>query len=334
MAHIYVTTSETKVGIEGGRLTIKNRDETIRTVPKQTVESITVFGNAVLSTQCIQFCLTNGISVSFFSGKGKYFGRLESTAHHKVEILEQQIDAFRDNQFCLELCKRIISAKIRNQEVVLRRYAKDHTVKLEMLIKDMKIYRDKVEIADGVERLLGYEGMAARTYFEALSEIIELDFKFNGRSRRPPRDPFNSMLSLGYTLLMYEIYPKVENEGMSPYYAVLHKNYANHPALISDLMEEWRSVIVDSTVLSLVQGHEITSEHFEYADDSQGVFLTKEGLSKFINKFEKTMNRTSRYLLYDQAERTMRKSIQEQCRRMRIAIANEDVNEYAPVIIR
>ena len=202
MAHIYVTTSETKVGIEGGRLTIKNRDETIRTVPKQIVESITVFGNAVLSTQCIQFCLTNGISVSFFSGKGKYFGRLESTAHHKVEILEQQIDVFRDNQFCLELCKRIISAKIRNQEVVLRRYAKEHTVKLEMLIKDMKIYRDKVEIADGVERLLGYEGMAARTYFEALSEIIEPDFKFNGRSRRPPRDPFNSMLSLGYTLLM------------------------------------------------------------------------------------------------------------------------------------
>ena len=121
---------------------------------------------------------------------------------------------------------------------------------------------------------------------------------------------------------------------MSPYYAVLHKNYANHPALVSDLMEEWRSVIVDSTVLSLVQGHEIKSEHFEYADHSEGVFLTKEGLSKFINKFEKTMNRTSRYLPYDQAERTMRKSIQEQCCRMRIAIANEDVNEYAPVIIR
>ena len=198
----------------------------------------------------------------------------------------------------------------------------------------MKIYRDKVEHSNNAEQLLGYEGMAARTYFEALSEIIEPEFKFSGRSRRPPRDPFNSMLSLGYTLLMYEIYPKAENEGLSPYYAVLHKNYTNHPALISDLMEEWRSVIVDSTVLSLVQGHEIKPEHFEYADNSQGVFLTKEGLSKFINKFEKTMNRTSRYLLYDQAERSMRKSIQEQCRRMRIAIANEDVNEYAPVIIR
>ena len=126
-----------------------------RSVPKQTVESITVFGNAVLSTQCIQICLINGISVSFFSGKGKYFGRLESTVHHKVEVLEQQIDIFRDSQFSLELCKRIVSAKIRNQEVVLRRYTKEQTIKLDMLIKDMKIYRDKVEHSNGTEHFVG-----------------------------------------------------------------------------------------------------------------------------------------------------------------------------------
>ena len=334
MSHVYVTTGETSVGIDGGRITIKNKDNLIRTIPKETVESISVFGNAILTAKCIQFCLTNGISVSFFSGRGKYFGRLESTAHRKIEVLEQQIDAFRDYELCLEICKRIVSAKIRNQEIVLRRYAKESVSKLSRLICDMKIYREKAENSDIIHSTLGYEGMAARTYFSALSEIVDPEFKFNVRSRRPPMDPFNSMLSLGYTLLMYELYPKAENEGLSPYYAAFHKTYANQPALISDLMEEWRSVIVDSTVLSLVQGHEIKPEHFEYAEDGNGVFLTKEGMSKFINKFEKTMNRTSRYLLYDQTERTMRKAMHEQCHRMRLAIINGDANEYAPIVIR
>ena len=84
MAHVYVTTSETKVGIEGGRLTIKSRDETVRSVPKQTVESYYSLWECSTKYTMYSICLINGISVSFFSGKGKYFGRLESTVHHKV----------------------------------------------------------------------------------------------------------------------------------------------------------------------------------------------------------------------------------------------------------
>lgn len=334
MAHIYVTTNGTKIGVEGGRLVIQHKDELIRSVPKETVESITVFGNALLTTNCLQFCLMNGISVSFFSSKGKYFGRLESTSHKKSDVTEAQIDMFRDEKYSLDMCRKIVSAKIRNQEVILRRYTKSMNPKLERNIALMKSYRDSIEKSENVEQIMGYEGISARTYFNYLSMIIEPEFAFKGRNRRPPKDPFNSLLSLGYTLLMYELYPKLESEGLLPYYSVLHKTYSNHPALVTDMMEEWRSVIVDATVMSMIQGHEIHAEHFYHDEESNAVFLTREGMTKFLKKFEKTMTRKTRYLVYDNTERTMRNALHEQCRRLRLSVMNGKSEEYTPVIIR
>ena len=303
-------------------------------IPKETVESISIFGNSHMTTPCIHFALTSGISVNYFSSRGRFFGRLESTDNVKNSVIGRQIRMLDNNEYRLAMARKIISAKIRNQEVVLRRYLKEPSAEVERKLALMKSYTGKVEASAHLEEMRGFEGIAARTYFEIISGFIRSDFKFKGRNRRPPRDPFNSLLSLGYTLLFYEIYAKIESAGMTPFYGFLHEAYTNNPALASDLMEEWRSVVVDSMVLAMVQGNEIGLDDFrcEYVDS--GVLLTKQALSKFVNKFERKMNTTIKYLLYDDREYTVRNALNEQCRRLKNSFFNEDESLYMPVIIR
>ena len=96
----------------------------------------------------------------------------------------------------------------------------------------------KAQQASNIEQLMGYEGQAAKTYFKMLGQITDPEFTFSGRSKRPPMDPYNSLISLGYAILLNEIYGKLEARGLNAYFAFLHADRENHPALASDLMEE------------------------------------------------------------------------------------------------
>lgn len=108
---------------------------------------------------------------------------------------------------------------------------------------------EKALNSKGIEQLMGYEGTAARLYFGQLGELINPVFFFTGRTRRPPTDPFNSMISLGYSIILNELYGKIEGKGLNPYFGIMHKDREKHPTLASDLMEEWRAVLIDSTAL-------------------------------------------------------------------------------------
>ena len=247
-------------------------------MPKETVESIAIFGNSQMRTQCTHYCLMKGIHVNYFSKRGAYFGRLISTGHVNVRRQKQQIFLSEEKSFPVELSKRIIEAKINNQIVLVKRYLRNLELNENEAIFQMKNAKRKLESANTVEQIMGYEGIASRYYFQILSDMVEEEFKFNGRSRRPPKDPFNSMLSLGYTLLMYELYGEIENRGLNPYVGFLHQDRENHPTLASDMMEEWRAVIVDSAVMSLVQGHEISSQNFRVDEETGGCILDDAGM--------------------------------------------------------
>lgn len=333
MSHLYVTNNGSSVTIDGGRIKIKQKDGMIRTVPKETIESISVFGNSSITTPCIQYLLTVGIPVCFYSANGSYFGRLVSTSDNKVDIIKQQIHMFDDTSYAMDIGRSMLKAKVHNQEIVLKRYVKKMTRELEHNLKMIHIYKHDIEDAEDVNQLMGYEGIAARTYFDSLSRIVDPEFAFSGRSKRPPRDKFNSLLSLGYTLLMYEIYPKIQVTGMTPYYSVMHKSYGDHPVLASDLMEEWRAFIVDSVVLSLVQGHEIKPDDFN-TDEPPGIYLTNNGLKKFIKKFERKLNTDIRYLQYDNKTYSIREAIRVQCSKLKESITKQDASIYKPLMIK
>lgn len=228
----------------------------------------------------------------------------------------------------------MLQAKVKNQEVVLQRYKRGREVNLSEELKMMRISIQKMEGCQQIDQLMGYEGTAARYYFQGLAKVTEPEFYFQGRSKRPPKDEFNSMLSLGYSILLNEIYGKLQNKGLNPYFGFVHQDREKHPTLASDLMEEWRAVIVDSVVMSLVNGHEITKSHFRQNADMPGYYLTNEGMKIFIQKLEKKIHTDTRYLDYIDYPVSFRRAMELQIMQLVRAIEAEDVTLYQPIRIR
>ncbi len=333
MSYLYVTDNSAQISIKENYVTVKYKDGMIRNVPIETLESISIFGKCQITTACIQVCLYRGIGISYYSKGGSYFGRLHSTGN--VNVKRQRLQAnLLGSELALELAKKIIRSKVHNQIVVMQRYAKSRNFDSSLIFQQMKILMNKIQNCKDINQIMGYEGIVARLYFQTLGKLVDENFTFQRRSRRPPKDAFNSMLSLGYSILMNEIYGKVESKGLNPYFGFIHQDRENHPTLASDLMEEWRAVIVDSLVMSLINGHEILESHF-YSDSEQGgIFLKKEGMNIFIKKIEGKMRNTQHYLTDIEYKVSFRRAIELQVNALAKAIEKNNPDVYQPLWIR
>lgn len=234
----------------------------------------------------------------------------------------------------MELSKKIIRAKLKNQMVVLRRYEKSKKIAVKEQLKMIHICREKIGQCLYIPEIMGYEGQGAKAYFEGLSMLIEPEFQFHGRSRRPPMDEFNSMISLGYTIIMNELYGKIEAKGLNPYFGFLHRDNEKHPTLASDMMEEWRAVIVDAVAMSMINGHEILKDDFVINAEEPGCFLTRSGIKKYLAKLEKKLQTDVRYLDYVDYAVSFRRGIALQIDLLVKAIENDDAGIYRPIEIR
>ena len=334
MSCLYITENGSKVSTRGGHFIVECQDGSERLVPKETLESMVIFGNVYLTVPCIKECMERGISVSMFSTKGKYFGRIESTSHINAKRLKHQVYLSDKEEKRVQFSKKIIMNKIHNQRVLLSRYARSSEKDIDEYIRAMKIHEKKISQCDSIEQIMGYEGNAARQYFKALSEMVKDDFKFSGRNKRPPKDAFNSMISLGYTILMYEIMGEIENRGISPYIGFMHKDIERHPTLASDLLEEWRAVIVDATVMSLIQGNEIDISEFRKDEETGAVMISKQGVNIFIKKIEKKLQSNMNYLEYLEHPVSFRRAIWWQVAKIVNCIDKGTFNDYTPIRIR
>ena len=333
MSHVYVIDQGATVGCNANSITIKTKDGCVRYSPVETVDGISVFGGIQVTTQCIGVCLRKNITLNYYSLNGSYFGCLESTGHINAPRQRMQ-DRLYHSEFALDLGKRIMQGKLKNQQVLLHRYARNQDIDISAESKMIKICYGKLEGAESIEQLIGYEGTAAKYYFQGLGKLVDPEFAFTGRSRRPPLDPFNSMLSLGYSILMNEIYGAIQSRGLNPYFGFIHQDKETHPTLASDLMEEWRPVLIDSVVMSLVNGHEIKREHFRTDMDSPGIFLTNDGMKIFINKLRKKLSTTCKYLIYVDYAVSFRRAMDLQVGQLIKAMEAEDASQYYPMIIR
>lgn len=334
MAFIYIVEHGAVIGLDGGTIEVKYPDGSVVTVPKGIVEGISVFAKAQITTACLEYCLNNNIRIGFFSTTGKYYGCLTPVYNSNADRIKNQVAASEDESFCLSMSRRIVEAKISNQLVVLRRYVKDATPETNDRVRYMKYCRRSVRTNSKatINKIVGFEGYASRLYFETISDFIEDDFAFQSRTRRPAIDPSNCMLNIGYSVLTKEIYGELENRGLNPYIGVIHKDKRNHPALASDLIEEWRPVITDSVVLSLIQGHEISIDHF--SKENGICTIDKEGMKILMRKLENKMNTYSSYLSYIDKKVTFREAIWHQAERYAKAIECSDPSIYCPVVVR
>jgi CRISPR-associated protein Cas1 len=336
MATLYLTEEGSSLHLKENRLQIKKTNDTLKEISIEKIDNIVLMGRCHITSPLATELLEREIPVSWLSNTGKFFGRLEPTTSVNIERQREQFRKSDDEQFSLNLSKSFIIAKIKNCQVVLRRYNRNFNYQeASDNIEELKRYVLKVENAQNVEELLGYEGNASKIYFKSLGMMVRDEFKFKGRTKQPPKDKFNSLLSFGYTLLLYEIYTAISNKGLHPYCSFLHKIRRGHPALCSDLIEEWRPVIVDSLVMNLVQNGSINSEDFLLPDETTGgIYLTREGSKIFINKFETRLKQENSYLTYVDYPLSFRESLQFQVGSLVKAIENNDSSIYRPILIR
>lgn len=333
MSYLYLVDYSSKLGFSENCLVVKKGTEIYERVPIETLEEVSVYGNCQITTQCIHECIKKSIPIIYYSAGGKYLGRVQPEGHIGVKRQRKQA-LFNMSSISFEIAQSIISAKIHNQIVVLRRYASSRGENLTEICKYMKILKNKIAVTSSIEEIMGYEGNAARSYFEGLSRLVESEFHFDGRNRRPPKDPFNAMLSFGYSMLLSELYGKIISKGLNPYFGFIHQDRENHPTLASDLMEEWRPVIVDSAVMSMINGHEISADQFQTGDDG-GIYMSYEARKAFVRKLEIKFNQQVKYLKYVDYPVSFRRAIELQINSFaHILDDEENAALYNPVLIR
>lgn len=286
MSFVYVTEHGALIRLSGGKIIIEKSKKILAEVPKNTIDGLVLLSSVQITSQAIVEFLRIGIPVTWISLTQKFYGRLESMAHVNVSRQARQIKMENSN-FYLRMAQKIVEAKIHNQKVILRRYNRlrnlDNVLKKIRAMETILKFIPKTIL---INRIMGYEGVAAQNYFSALGEMVSKEFSFEKRSRRPPRDMFNSMLSFGYSLLMSEVHTAINNSGLHPYFGFMHAMKEHHPTLASDLMEEWRPILIDSMVMSLISHNEIKPSCFEIGNEN-GIYLNSAGQKIFLNAYEK-----------------------------------------------
>jgi CRISP-associated protein Cas1 len=288
MRTLYVSQQNCYVALQQEKLIVKQRETIYAEVQLPLLEQILIFGNSQVSTQAVRACLWQKIPIAYLSRMGYCYGRVLpiERGYRQLSRYQQQLSTVER----LITARAIVQAKLKNSRVLLRRQRKRReSQELEKALQSLDYLASQAAEADSLERLMGFEGAGAAQYFSAFGDCLtHPDFVFGGRSRRPPGNPVNAMLSFGYQVLWNHLLALIELVGLDPYYACLHQGHDGHAALASDLIEEFRAPIVDSLVLWLVNSRVIDAQkNFEFSNG--GCYLNDSGRRKYLQAFLQRM---------------------------------------------
>jgi CRISPR-associated protein Cas1 len=287
---MYVQKQGSTVTKSGEEIIVKAEGEEIAKGKLIEISQLSVFGNVQVTTQTIRELCRRNIPISYFSLSGWFTGITHGMSHKNVELRIRQYHASDDPEKSLNLARHLIEGKIKNSRTLLRR----NSVKPnENALNELRKLTVSASEAKSKEILLGIEGSAGRVYFQHFGDMIkmrtsELKFHFEGRNRRPPKDPINALLSLVYALLSKDVTVTLLAVGFDPYVGFYHKLRYGRPALALDMMEEFRPIIGDSVVISLINNEEITTKDF--LSRGTATVLTPNGRIKVINAYERRMD--------------------------------------------
>ncbi len=286
---LHVQTPGAKLAKDGDCLLIKDHDEVIGEARLVETSQVVLYGAVQVSTQVVQELCKRDIPLVYCSSGGWFYGMTSGLPHKHVELRRRQYAAAADPEGCLALARRFVQAKIANCRTMLRR---NHRAVPEAIVQELK--RDQVQAgaAESLASLLGIEGTAARRYFTEFGGMLKeaepgARFDFDGRNRRPPRDPVNAMLSLLYAMLAREWTVVLHSVGLDPYLGFYHQPRYGRPALALDMMEEFRPLIADSAVLTAINNGEIRAT--DWIERMGTVTLTPEGRRRLIETYERRM---------------------------------------------
>jgi CRISPR-associated protein Cas1 len=355
---LYLNTQGYRVGCKEEVLQVKEKDRVIEEVRMRDVSHVALFGNIQISTQAIQALCEQEVPVTYFSMGGWFYGITRGHALKNVFLRMEQFRLARDEMTCLSLARQFVHGKIRNHRTLLMR---NHLEPPEAIIGKLKRASEDALTAASIEELLGIEGAAASQYFQQFSGMVKVEddlpgnphpasgdplpsdgrgvggegqrafnFNFSNRNRRPPTDPVNAMLSLAYSMLAKDCTLAALAVGFDPYLGFYHQPRFGRPALGLDLMEEFRPLIAESTVLSCINNRVVTEKDFVRA--GQAVNLTAPGRKRFFQTYEQRMSSLITHPLFDYKV-SYRRALELQARLLAKTLTGE-IAEYIPLMTR
>jgi len=343
---LYLNTQGYRVGCKDEVLVVKEKDRVVEEVRMRDISHVALFGNVQISTQAIQSLCEQEVPVTYFSMGGWFYGITRGHAMKNVFLRMEQFRLARDETTCLSLARQFVHGKIRNHRTLLMR---NHLEPPEAIIGKLKRASEDALAAASIEMLLGIEGAAASQYFQQFSGMVKVEddlpglempgndtkqlafnFNFTNRNRRPPTDPVNAMLSLAYSMLAKDCTLAALAVGFDPYLGFYHQPRFGRPALGLDLMEEFRPLIAESTVLSCINNRVVTEKDFVRA--GQAVNLTAPGRKRFFQTYEQRMSSLITHPLFDYKV-SYRRALELQARLLAKSLTAE-ILEYIPLMTR
>jgi CRISPR-associated protein Cas1 len=291
-AVLYLQEPGSSVGKRSEHLVIKKDGKELNRVPLHAVRQVVVCGNVQVSTQALETLASNDIAVSYVTGHGRFIGTFSPTPAKNVSLRETQFRKFAAPDTCLQLAKAVVRAKLSNQRALLMRSLRggdEARGSDEPAARDMWNLLRGLDDVTSMESVLGTEGQGAALYFGEFGRMLKQPpngkgFDFKCRNRRPPRDPVNALLSFAYAMLAKDCFAAVCTVGFDPYKGFFHQGRHGKPSLALDLMEEFRPVIADSVVLTLINNESLTPDDFvTWRDACQ---LTESGRKAFFQAYE------------------------------------------------
>lgn len=289
---LVVQANQAKIAKKGEELQVFVKDELQQSVRIREVSQVVVMGNVYITTPCLRALMEKQIPVSWHSFGGWFSGHTIGTGHKNVELRTEQYRHSFDDDCCLQIARALVRDKILNCRTLLRRNWRDGRAPAELL-SAMKRDAKLAEKAKSLESLLGVEGAAAARYFKHFRAMLKTDgngfeFDFKSRNRRPPLDPVNALLSLTYAVLTRQFTTTLSAVGLDPYRGFYHQPRYGRPALALDVMEPFRPLLADSTVITVLNNGEVGSADFIHR--AGAVALTSKGRKVLFGAIERRMS--------------------------------------------
>ena len=290
---LYITSPDAYLSLDGENIVVKKEEHSSTRLPLHNLENVVCFNYAGISPALMGACVERNVGLTFLSPNGRFLARVTGKVRGNVLLRKKQYAVSEQLAECAPLAACFLLGKIANSRKVIERARRDHAmlVDSEALGKISGVLKEILHhIADckNLSELMAFEGSAAKLYFSIFDQLIlhqKEDFFFNERSRRPPLDNMNSLLSFLYTLLTNEVSSALETVGLDPYVGFLHRDRPGRPSLALDVMEELRPVFADRLALSLVNRKQVSGKGFT-RKESGGVLMDDETRKTVISAWQ------------------------------------------------
>ena len=288
MAVLYVKEQGSYVRQKNECVVVSKGSATLLQIPVANLENVAVIGNVQVTAQALQMLMLKGVDVNYFSRSGKYLGCTAAEASKNIFLRLAQYEVWNDLERRLEMARRIVDNKVRNQMTVIQKYPfEKDSYSWKPDVEKMGEYLKELPDKQTSNEILGVEGICSNIYFGAFGHMFRCPFEFRGRNRRPPKDPINVIISLGYTFLTKEVNNALDAESFEMYLGLLHGIRYGSKSLELDIVEELRHPVEDRLVIRLFNKRMITE--YDFSVEENHILLNEDGFQKFCREFERWM---------------------------------------------